>query len=135
MPRPTPTIAGEQRDAIYDLVVDHLGCLGDLRIAIDQEDFATARRLAREFTQDLRLIDDLGWGSDARLEVALTMPPGELVDTFQRLHRDAKGALAESSEERESREAEEAWKRRDQLVLETSAELLIELQGDERQVR
>jgi len=135
MPRPTPTISGEQRAAIYDLVVDHLSCIGDLPLAIRQEDFATARRLAHEFGQDLRLLEDLGWGPDARLEVALSMPPEELVDTFHRLHRDAKGALSESAEQRESREAEEAWKRRDELVLQTSAELLIELQGGEVRAR
>jgi len=135
MPRPTPTISGEQRAAIYDLVVDHLSCSGDLRLAFRQEDFATARRLAHELAQDFRLLDDLGWGPDARLEVALTMPPEELADTFQRLHRDAKGALSESAEQREFREAEEACKHRDELVLQTSAELLIELQGGEVHAR
>ena len=29
MPQATPTISGEQRAAIYDLVVDHLSCIGE----------------------------------------------------------------------------------------------------------
>lgn len=127
MPRTIATITHEQRDAIHGFVVENLSRLTDLPLAIKREDFTTARRLAREFGQDFRLLDDLGWGTDARLEVALTMPSEELVEMLRRLYEDADGALAGSPTEREAREAEETCWRRDKLVLDTASGLLIEL--------
>lgn len=127
MPNITVTITREQRDAIHELVVEHLGCLGDLRFAIDHGDIDTAKRLAGEFNQDIRLLDDLGWGVDERLEVPLTVPSGDLAATFRRLRRDAKGALSEPAAEREAREADEASLRRYRVVLDTASELLIAL--------
>jgi hypothetical protein len=133
MPQITARINGEQRDAIYELVVEHLSFLADLRFAINGGDFDTARRLAQEFREDFRLLDDLGWGEDGRLEVALTIPPEELVAALRRLRADAKGGLSESPCERESREADEASKRSYQLVFDTASELLIELDRLEKE--
>lgn len=127
MPQGTATITGEQREAIYEFLVEQLSRLTDLPLAIKSEDFDTAKRLAREFSQYFRLLDDLGWGADGRLEVALTMSPEELVEALRRLYADADGALGGSPEEREAREAEEADRRRDQLVLDTASDLLAEL--------
>jgi hypothetical protein len=127
MPQTTTRITGEQREAIYEFLVEQLSRLTDIPIAIKREEFAIAGRLAREFSQHFRLLEDLGWGSDDRREVALTMPPEELADTLRRLYIDADGALGGSPEEREAREVEEASRRRDQLVLDTASGLLIEL--------
>lgn len=127
MPRTTATISGKQREAIYEFVLERLSRLSDLPLVIKQEDFDTARRFAREFGGDFRLLEDLGWGEDERREVALTMSPEGLAETLRRLHADADGALSGSPEEREAREVEEAVRRRDQLVLDTASGLLIEL--------
>jgi hypothetical protein len=127
MPHRTATISGQQREAIYEFTIERLGRLADLPLVIKREDFGTAKRLAREFSQDFRLLEDLGWGTDSRREVALTMPPEELTDALRRLYVDADGALGGSPEEREAREAEEAWRLRDQLVLDTASGLLAEL--------
>ncbi|MBA3261548.1 MAG: hypothetical protein H0T69_03560 [Thermoleophilaceae bacterium] len=54
------TISREQRDAIYELVVTHLTGIGDVWIELDNHDFPTAKRLAREFVEDLHLLNDLG---------------------------------------------------------------------------
>lgn len=127
MPHPTVTLSGEKRDAVYEFVVEHLGGLGDVRIAIDRGEFDTARRLAREFAEDFRLLDDLGWGPDERTEVPLTIPSGELAAIFERLRADARGALFEPADEREAREADEVSRRRYHLTLDTGTELLLEL--------
>jgi hypothetical protein len=127
MPHRTATINGEQREAIYEFLVEGLSRLTDVPLAIKTEDFDTAKRLAREFSQYFRLLDDLGWSIDCRREVALTMPPEELADMLRRLYADADGALGGSPEEREARETEEADRRRDQLVLDTASSLLAEL--------
>ncbi len=127
MHHPTATLTGEKRDAVYGFLVEHLGALGDVRTAIDRGEFDTARRLAREFAEDFRLLNDLGWGPDERSEVPLTIPSGELAAIFERLRADARGALTERTDERESREDDEASRRRYHLTLDTGTELLLEL--------
>ncbi len=43
----TTTIDRDQRDGLYELVRNHLGAIGDVWIALEEnEDFATAERLA-----------------------------------------------------------------------------------------
>ncbi len=90
----TTTISGEQRDALYQLVRDHLGGLNDVWIAMEEnKDFATAERLGLEFGRDFLLLEDLGWHEDdGRAAVELTMPSGELAQTLRRMHDDAEGA-------------------------------------------
>jgi len=129
VPHATAIINAEQRDAIYDLLLGRLTFLPDLFKAVEQEDFETARRLAREFTEDFRLLEDLGWGPDERPEVSLTIPAGNLPPILERLRAEAQGGLSESAEERDSREAEEASRRRWRIVVGTASELLAELQG------
>jgi hypothetical protein len=83
-----------QRDAIYELVINHLTGIGDVWISVDRHEYATAKRLGRAFAEDLRLLEDLGWADTIDREtVALTMPPDELARTLARLHKDAAGAL------------------------------------------
>jgi hypothetical protein len=79
----TARINREQRDGIYELVRNHLAGIGDVAIALeDNEDIATAERLAIEFGEDFRLLDDIGWrprlrrspGSCARRSPAFSSP-------------------------------------------------------------
>jgi hypothetical protein len=133
MPSSTVTISGAQRQVFYELVLDHLSGIGDLRIAVENEDFATAERLGIEFGEDLRLMEDLGWDKAFRDDVDLTMPPEDLAEVLTRLRADAEGGLSESEHERESRETDEAARDRYQLALDTCKGLLllIERHGDE----
>lgn len=124
-------ITGAKRDAVHELLVEHLGGLGDVRIAIDRGDFDTARRLAREFAEDFRLLDDIGWGRDERIVVPLTIPPGELTAIVNRLRGEAQSALVESTDERDARVADEASRRRYELVLDAGAEVLLEIRRRE----
>jgi hypothetical protein len=48
----TATIDRERRDALYELVLDHLSGIGDFWIAIEEKDFARAERLGIEFGED-----------------------------------------------------------------------------------
>ncbi len=50
----TATIDRERRDALYELVLDHLSGIGDFWIAIEEKDFAKAERLGIEFGEDFR---------------------------------------------------------------------------------
>lgn len=120
----TITISGAQRQVFYEMVTDHLGAIGDLRIAIQQEDFAMAERLGIEFGEDLRLMEDLGWGKEWREDADLTMAPEDLAEILTRIRSDAEGGLSESKDHRESRGAEEEAKRCWQLALDACNGLL-----------
>lgn len=90
------TITRAQRDAIYEAVVTHLSGIGDVWIVLEGGDFATAKRLGRDFAEDLLLLEGLGWTpSIDRETVPLTVPPGELTRTLTRLHKHAAGALGD----------------------------------------
>jgi hypothetical protein len=94
------TISRAQRDAIYELVINHLTAIGDVWISVDCREYATAKRLGREFAEDLRLLEDLGWAETIDHEtVALTVQPDELTRTLARLHKDAAGSLGTRSRE------------------------------------
>jgi hypothetical protein len=134
MPDTTTTISGEQRDALYQLVRDHLGGLNDVWIAMEQnKDFATAERLSLEFSKDFQLLEDLGWSEDdERMAVALTMAAGELTQILKRLHEEAEAGLSGSPQERRSREEDEKTDRRLQLAMDTCEELLVALDDEGR---
>lgn len=57
----------------------------------------------------------------------MTIPSGELAAIFERLRAEARGALTERTDERESRKDDEASRRRYHLTLDTGTELLLEL--------
>ena len=129
MPGITTTITGEQRDALYELVRDHLGGLNDVWVAMEQDkDFATAERLGLEFGEDLRLLADLGWAeSNDQETVELTMPPEDLIDLLKRLREEAISGLSESPGERKSRDEDGETNERYRLAMSTCGELLADL--------
>jgi hypothetical protein len=129
MPRTTATITGQQRDALYEQVRNHLGALNDVWIAMEcNRDFATAERLGIEFGEDFRLLHDLGWDeSDSRKVVELTMPREDLIEVLARLGREAEGGLTDSEEERESKEKDEEILQGFRLVRNTCDELIEKL--------
>ena len=77
----TATIDRDQRDGIYEVVRNHLGAIGDLWIALEEnEDFATAERLGRSSARlpaagRHRLAPD-----EKREAFAMTMPARELIE-------------------------------------------------------
>jgi hypothetical protein len=94
-------ITAEQRKAVYDLVLIRLSGIEDIWQAAFRADYDTADRLAREYTDELRLVlDDLGWGDGPECrELELRTDPVVLRRVFSRL-RDAtvseRGAQAKS---------------------------------------
>ncbi|HEX3561425.1 MAG TPA: hypothetical protein VHU24_01200 [Solirubrobacterales bacterium] len=133
MPSITATIDRDQRDGLYELVRNHLGAIGDVWIALEEnEDFATAERLSIEFSEDFRLLTDIGWQPrDDRGSFELTMPTHDLMEVLKRLHGEAEKVLLESGTERESKEADAETDARFQLGLDACEEVLVDL--DERE--
>jgi hypothetical protein len=70
------TISRAQRDAIYEMVINHLTAIGDVWMCVDRRQYGSAERVGREFAEDLRLLEDLGWAEHIdRENVALTSRP------------------------------------------------------------
>jgi hypothetical protein len=124
-------INADQREGLYELVRNHLGSIEDFWVAMERtEDFAVAERLGREFAEDFRLLEEIGWASDdPREEFALTMAADELVPLLKRLHEEADQILVEhGSEARSSREDAETHLRF-HLGYEACEKVLADLDG------
>jgi hypothetical protein len=121
------TITAEQRDALYDRILDRLSGIGDVWLAANSKDFAAADRLGREYSDELRLVlDDLGWGDGSGSDsLELESPPDVLRRVFARL-RDttATEREAQATSWAESRKLEE----RNRLVGEACTNVLRELE-------
>jgi hypothetical protein len=121
------TITAEQRDALYDQILDRLGGIDDVRIVVQNDDFEAAERLGREYSDDLRLVlDDLGFGEGTGEQVELTSPPDVLARVLTRMREHA-STHAESveAEQGEAREMET----RNRLVVEACGNVLADLDG------
>jgi hypothetical protein len=124
------TITAQQRDALYDRILDRFSGIGDVWLAVCAQNYDAAARLGREYSDDLRLVlDDLGWGDGAGASIELTTPPDVLRRALTRL-RDAAVSLdaiqqTEWAELRESRE-------RNHLVVEACRQVLAGLDEGQR---
>lgn len=97
------TITAEQRNLLYDEILDRLSGIDDLRLVIERGDFEAAQRLGVAFSDDLHLVtEDLGWGESAPSEtIELKTPPDVLRRSLDRI-RDRVQGLDESDAEQRS---------------------------------
>lgn len=106
----SPTISGEEREALYCRAVVRLNGIDALNSAIDEENFDAAHRLAQEFSDLLRLLwEDLGWGEKDIGSVTLSTPPDvlaraagflrELARADRRLYEDERWKIQERVDE------------------------------------
>lgn len=95
------TVTAEQRDALYDQILDRLTGIGDIEIAVQTGNFETAERLCQEFSDDLQLlVNDLGFGEIGTSEpIALTSAPEVLRRALPRLRNLAAGHSASQEPE------------------------------------
>jgi hypothetical protein len=123
------TITAAQRDALYDRILDRLSGIGDVLLAVSSDDFPTADRLGREYSDELMLVcDGLGWGArsgSAVIELSNARPE-LLLRVFARLRDDAASEReAQARSWDESRTLEE----RNRLVDEACTSVLGALEG------
>jgi hypothetical protein len=118
------TITAAQRDAVYDQLLDRLSGIGDIELAIQSENYDAAKRLVREYADDLQLLENLGFGDQHRKPVELTAPPEALRRTLPRLRELAQNHT--SSLEPELVEASQIRKR-NRLVSEACEAVLADL--------
>jgi hypothetical protein len=95
-------ISGEQRDLLYELVINRISGIDDVRLAINEGAWEDAQRLSQEFSDLLRLVsEDLGWGDMAEVAtVELTTPADVLERAIRVIRRET---IEESPDEREKR--------------------------------
>lgn len=119
----TVTITAEQRDALYDVILDRIAAIEDVWIAVCADNFEHARRLGLAYSDVLRLVvEDLGWGDTAPPDsIELKTPPDVLRRVFERMRSQALGMSA--SEEKERAELRES-QRQNQMVLDTCEQVL-----------
>ncbi|MGD9735146.1 MAG: hypothetical protein AB7V58_05985 [Solirubrobacterales bacterium] len=116
------TITAEQRDALYDQIVDRLSGIGDVWLAASARDFEGATRLGREFCDDLGLVlDDLGFGEGSGEAVELRTPPAVLRRVLSRL---CASAIGQDRAEAPEREAAREMQERNRLVVQTCQTVL-----------
>src|SRR6476469_6328620 len=114
-------ITCEERNALYDQLLSHLSGVDDLRAAFEAEEFDRAKRLGVEFGDDLRLMQDLGWGdSPPSSMITLTMPVNELRRVFMRL-RSTVEDLRRHEEREEAVINNELHRQREQVAQVTQA--------------
>jgi hypothetical protein len=130
VPDTTIRIDRDQREGLYELVRNHLGSIEDFWIALERtRDFAKAEQLGLEFSEDFRLLQDIGWDEhDEREAFDLTMPAHDLMELLKRLHGEAVKILVGSGgSEARSRRDDADTDRRFQLGYETCEKALAEL--------
>lgn len=129
MPETTITIDRDQRGGLYELVRNHLDSIEDFWVALERtKDFATAERMGKEFTEDFRLLRDIGWSEyDVRESYVLTMPADELADFLSRLREEATHVLIEHGTEAQSSREDVATNQRFQVGHEACEEVLADL--------
>lgn len=115
-------ISAAERDALYEEIYVRLSAIDEVWMAAEAKDFAHADRLAREFSDDLRLIlDDLGWGDGGGEPFELTSPPDVLQRVCTRMRGRAEELQEVEGEERAERQVREERTRR---TLETCRRVL-----------
>lgn len=118
-------ISATERDALYEEIYIRLSAIDEVWMAAEAKNFEQADRLAREFSDDLRLIlDDLGWGEGGGEPFELTSPPDVLRRVCTRMGGRAEELQEVEAEERAERQAREE---RTQRTLETCRRVLGEL--------
>jgi hypothetical protein len=79
-----------QRDAIHRHLRASLYALDDIHMYLSDGGHIRARELRREYEDNMRLLDDLGWEDDAPAEsFQLTVEPDVLIRVLERVRRKA----------------------------------------------
>ena len=120
-------ITASERDALFEQLHARLSGIDEVWTAAAEQDRQNAARVARQFSDDLRLIlDDLGWEEHGEA-VELSSPPEVLRRVFTRVQKVAEERRREEEEEREEIRLREE---RTGQLLEACRRVLEELESD-----
>jgi hypothetical protein len=121
------TLTFEEREALYEQILDRLSGIGDVWLAVCREDYEEAERLARIFADDLVLVSEgLGWGDLKDESFELHVPSGVL---RRALSGHCQAALARDAREVPEREECRERKERNHLIVQACRRVLGALDG------
>jgi len=121
-------ITAAERDALYDQIFARLSGLDEVWTAAQLGEYERADRVAREFSDDLRLLlDDLGWGEGSGEPLELGTPPEVLRRVCTRMRSRAEGEREQQEAERSEAQGREE---RTQQVLSTCLRVLRSLPSE-----
>lgn len=124
---PRFTITAGQRDPVYGQLRRHLTGIDDVRILVDA-DPDHAARIAHDYGDDFRLLEDLGWDrEDPRELIRLTMPPVDLRRTLMRLQAEAEGQLTATAQEEREEKAERVQVREESVSAREACQGLLDV--------
>lgn len=102
-----PTLTTDERDVICGRLLTRLSGIDAVCVAARTKDLDRAKSLMREYSDDLRVLADLGWNDDREKSYELSTPPGVLRSVLGRLEGLVDIQDADEAEKRaEVREAE-----------------------------
>jgi hypothetical protein len=136
------SINGVQRDALHGLLRTRLSGIESIYLFTENEDHDRAQQVRAEHTENMRLLDDLGWADeDLRERFELTLEPATLIRILERLRlaaaegaRSHVGTLAAEALEIPQMGGEEPdlaaeYERSDAVAYKTCEGLLAQLRG------
>ncbi|MBB4661427.1 hypothetical protein [Conexibacter arvalis] len=121
------TIKPATRAVLREQLLTELSGIGDIYLAVHEDQSGTALSLRRRYEGCMRLLDDLGWREDDPAEeFPITMEPAPLMRVLARLHERAgeeiEGQLKTAAEERQA-----LWEA--MLTVAVCGDVLVELVG------
>lgn len=124
---PRFTITARQRTPIYGQLRRHLTGIDEVRVLAD-DDPDHAARIANDYGDDFRLLEDLGWDrEDPRELIRLTMPPVDLRRTLMRLQAEAESELTATAEEEREEKAERVEVREESISAQKACQGLLDV--------
>lgn len=105
------TLTREQRDALHGEAITELAEIGDVYLALENDDYQLARELWRRYEPLLLLLDQIGWEpklDDDAAVVEIAMPDAQLASAANRLTRVALGRLRNQVEQHQRERSADA---------------------------
>ncbi|ADB49133.1 hypothetical protein [Conexibacter woesei] len=124
------TLTREQRDALHAEAITELAEIGDLYLALENDDYRLAHELWRRYEPLLLLLDQIGWEptlADDASVVEVAMPDAQLATAARRLTRVTLGRLRHQFEQQLERGPDAESARHSIAVIETCTSLLADV--------
>ena len=125
------TLTREQRDALHAEAITELAEIGDVYLALENDDYRLAQELWRRYEPLLLLLDQIGWEPhlpDDAAVVEVAMPDGQLASAAARLSRVALGRLRHQIDQQQLEHDPDVESARHSIaVIETCSSLLADV--------
>lgn len=125
------TLTREQRDALHAEAITELAEIGDVYLALENDDYRLAQELWRRYEPLLLLLDQIGWEQklpDDAAVVEVAIPDEQLTLAARRLTRVALGRLRHQVEQQQLEHGPDAESARHCIaVIETCSSLLADI--------